>query len=275
MDVDTSIGKIRQPIFHFVKMENVIVDVLHMYIRITEKLVTLLLRKLEELDKSSRTKPNVAKFKSFLESLGIRKPFIVDKSGTVMRDLNGVEKIRLFESIDLENLFPEMPQAKEQSDLLKSFHHIISEVKAGVLKPEEIQEKTSAWYTSLISLNSAKEITPYFHIFKAHLHTQVTYLNTLGIQFNSFSMQGLEKQNDCLTQYFQRATNKRDDSILQIIKKRTRIELLTFNSSLMTSFQERRRAKKSSQESEAANDDENNADLVEERFDEIEEVEMC
>ncbi len=87
-------------------------------------------------------------------------------------------------------------------------------------------------------------------------------------------LQGLEKQNDCLTQYFQRATNKHADSILQIIKKRTRIELLTFNSSLMATFQQRRQAKKSSQASGAANDYEN-ADLVKACLDEQEEVEMC
>lgn len=40
-------------------------------------------------------------------------------------------------------------------------------------------------------------------------------------------MQGLEKQNDFTTTYFQRGTNKKGDIIQQIFTKRTRIEILT------------------------------------------------
>ncbi len=40
-------------------------------------------------------------------------------------------------------------------------------------------------------------------------------------------MQGLEKMNDFTTTYFQRSSSKKDDVLLQIFSKRTRVELLS------------------------------------------------
>ncbi len=65
------------------------------------------------------------------------------------------------------------------------------------------------------------------HIFASHLHQHVKYLETKGLSINSFSMQGLEKQNDFTTTYFQRATNKKGNVISQLFTKRNLIEILT------------------------------------------------
>ncbi len=62
-----------------------------------------------------------------------------------------------------------------------------------------------------------------------HLFEQVEHLKSKGININRFSMQGLEKQNDFLTQYFHRSSNKSTNFVSQIMKKRRRIELLTFH----------------------------------------------
>ena len=51
-------------------------------------------------------------------------------------------------------------------------------------------------------------------------------------------MQGLEKQNDFQTIYYHRSTNKKNNYIAQILRKRSRIELLTYHPNLEQLFQE-------------------------------------
>ncbi len=65
------------------------------------------------------------------------------------------------------------------------------------------------------------------HILSSHMYQHVEYLHTKGLSIISFSMQGLEKQNNFTTTYFQRGTNKKGEIMLQIISKRNRIEILT------------------------------------------------
>ena len=120
------------------------------------------------------------------------------------------------------------------NDLLKNFYEIISDVKSDI-RTSELEQRTKEWYALLAKLNFTAEITPYCHIFAKHLHEQVEYLASKRLTMNNFSMQGLEKQNDFFTQYFHRSTNK-TTYIEHIIKKRSRIEILTFHPDLKGLF---------------------------------------
>ena len=225
-------------------MENVIVEVLHMFMRITDRLQLLLHKNLEQMDCTFSTNLehhnlNFKKFVDFLESIGIRKPFRKEKNDFILRDLNGVEKIKLLNNIDLCALFPDLNKVSEKNDLWKNFRDITSDAKNDI-RMQDLKQRTKNWYASLAKVTFTAEITPYCHIFGTHLHKQVDYLTSKGISFNRFSMQGLEKQNDFFTQYYMRSTNKRADYIAQIMMKRSRIEIITFHPDLAGLFRKKK-----------------------------------
>ncbi len=84
----------------------------------------------------------------------------------------------------------------------------------------DLKKRLYDWYQLFSSLNFCSEINPYCNIFGMHLFEQFHYLKSKGIHINRFSMQGLEKQNDFLSQYYHRSTNKKKSYITDIKKKK-------------------------------------------------------
>ncbi len=229
-------------------MENVIPDVLHMDLRITDRLQSLLQKDIQSMDSTFSNNLfenlNFKKYTDFLESIGIKKPSRIENKQHVLRDLNGKEKRKLADKINLCSLFPDFNRVYEKERLWKDFYSILSYAKDNdIHRVNRLEEKTQNWYSLFCSLTFQKEITPYIHIFGTHLHEKVDHLRSQSISLNKFSMQGLEKQNDSFTQYYHRATNKKNDYIAQILKKRSRIELLTFLPNLVQFYQEKSRAR--------------------------------
>ena len=129
----------------------------------------------------------------------------------------------------------------ENRSRLRSWDSFSTTIKDDKITGEQLKRDTQNWLLKFISvvINPDNAVTPYIHIFVSHLYRQVEYLTKKGLSINSFSMQGLEKQNDFTTSYFQRCSNKKGDIMLQILEKRTRIELLTYVDDLV-SFLNRR-----------------------------------
>ena len=53
---------------------------------------------------------------------------------------------------------------------------------------------------------------------------------------NDFSMQGIEKLNGLLKNYYHSASNRQGDSLVQVLKKRNRIELITHDKEIKSSL---------------------------------------
>lgn len=231
-NINPDSGKVRLPIISFVDMENVSVDILHMFLRITDRLVLLLHKKIEQADSSFSQdideNPNFKKLTNYIESLGIKKPYKILNNKLTLRDLNGVDKLKLFNNIDLSTLFPGFGRINEVNNLWVQFRKICFAAKDDH-HISDLKKSTEDWYALFSDLNYTHEITPYCHIFGYHLDKQVNYLNSKGISFNKFSMQGLEKQNDFFTQYYHRSTNKKGEYITQIMMKRSRIKILSYH----------------------------------------------
>ncbi len=236
-------GKIKPSLFPFIDIKNVITDVLHMDLRVTDRFELLLRKDIESMDSTFSNNlvdnTNLKKYSDFLESQGIKKPCRIENRKIVLRDLNGKEKRILLDKISLPFLFPSLNRVDDKDRLWKNFQSVLSEAKCeNIRQVDRIQEKTFEWYHLFCSLTFQKEITPYIHIFGMHLHEQITHLKSKCISLNRFSMQGLEKQNNFFTIYYHRATKRKNDYIAQILKKRSRIELLTYHSNLELFYQE-------------------------------------
>ncbi len=120
----------------------------------------------------------------------------------------------------------------KKTEIWEDFIKILYEMKDDRLMIGEIKENTSLWLQKVLSIESFdanKDVTPYLHIFGSHLHEQIYNLKQKGLKWNSFSMQGLEFLNCLDIRCFHRSTNKKLTIIEQLIRKRSRVKILSFN----------------------------------------------
>ena len=227
-------GQVKNPILSFVKTDDIIVDVLHLFLRISDRLIDLLFEELNNLDLTYSSdlsdRPNLKQYVDFLDQINIKKPYYIGiKQNIFLRNLNGTEKEKLFDHINLTD-FHSLSHNIEKNELWVDFYNILNIAKNQNIVPSLLGEKTGEWLTKFINLYGSSEITPYIHIFGSHFHKQYEYLKKNDIGINTFSMQGLEYMNNSLTRYFHSGTNKKSypdcDILTQISKKRNRIEML-------------------------------------------------
>lgn len=214
-----------EPLFPFVPIERVVIDSLHMFLRISDTLTNLLIRDLFIHDQSQKTK-YLETYKTFLNevcSIRFKWNESRDKKELKYRDLTGPEKIRLFSNINIPSLFLLLPKKEQLQNLWSEFFRVMNKINERDCDPNEIDSDTKSWVRSFVSVYQGKDCTPYIHAFAMHTSQFIRlYGNVI-----SFTQQGLEKLNDITTKHFQRATNHRGlHSLKQILEKRNRIELL-------------------------------------------------
>jgi len=215
------------PLFRFIPIERVIIDTLHLFLRISDNLTDLLIRDLkaqDDLDKKRRRKhdkTNLEMYATHLnETCKIRFKWSEDTKELKYRDLTGPEKIRLFKNTDLCQQFPRLPNNDKINQLWSNFFTIINDINKEDNDYDEINIKTKAWVNNFTSIYQAKDVSPYIHSFAMHIPE---FLRLYG-NISTFNQQGLEKLNDITTKQFQRSTNVQ--ALQQILQKRNRIELL-------------------------------------------------
>lgn len=224
-------GQKRVPIINFIPVNRVIVDVLHMFLRITDCLERCLVRELYTFDAAYKIKDahSQRRYKEFLESIGIKEAAREEKDKYEFRDLNGTEKIKLMEHINLEELFPNLPYVKEKNKLWKSFRELMGLFKSVDSCPLLIETNSREFNKSFQDIYTKQHITPYIHIL-SHAHEMYAELKKKGLNLNMFSMEGVEYMNNQYTTYFQASNNKKAEGekkldMLQILNKRNRVEL--------------------------------------------------
>lgn len=222
----------REPIFPFIPLHRVVIDSLHLFLRIADVLINLLIRDLRILDGIEKATnvdlkgagaTYIKKYETFLNiSCKIRFQWYVDKeSKKLWRDLTGPEKIRLFNNIDIPELFP-LLEAKEQlQKVWKDLFTLSQNLRAA--NAAMFAKEAKDWIQSFLTVYQSRDITPYMHAFVMHVPEFLELHGYLVM----FSQQGLEKLNDLTTQNFQRASNHRDyEALKQILEKWNHIEAL-------------------------------------------------
>ena len=232
-------GCVRQPLFPTIPVDHVIPDILHLFLRISDVLINLLileLRRLDGIDKSKmqtldrRKATNVATYEWFLNiKCKISFHWFVGKETNTLqwRDLTGPEKIKVFEEINIPELFPAVPQALNVQQLWSNFFQIYNVLRSSnSLSKQEIDSfevQVQNWIKDFLSIYQSKNVTPYMHLLVCHIPEFLRKYGTLA----SFTQQGLEKLNDDLTKNFFRSTNHRDkDALKQMLHKLNRLEEL-------------------------------------------------
>jgi hypothetical protein len=258
-----TLGYKYEPIIDFISYDNVVVDVLHLLLRVSEKIFVSLIKKINVLEGNidSADFKNRPILKHFFDVLSnfckVYKPFtIVNVPGKEkeikMRSLNGNETLRIFETLskdgmELSNFFSDESEDNEfvtkfpnfkiedfdnENYVWLHFYQLFSTIKGYNEKPEiekinELRKKLKDWLEHFLIL-SPGSIPPYVHIFVYHVPEMIErHLN-----LNFYNQQGLEKIGDFIKSYYFRSTNrnrKQKKYLHQLIEKRNRIEFFQLN----------------------------------------------
>ena len=136
----------QKPIFPFIPIKRVVIDSLHLFLRIADVLINLLIRdlgikdginKVTEVPINSYTKS----YESILnETCKIPFKWNVDKVSKEIkyRDLTGTEKVRLFTHMDIAEKFPALTKAKE---LGKIFFSLVQDINKETCDADELSRK--------------------------------------------------------------------------------------------------------------------------------------
>ena len=219
------------PIFSFIPIEQVVIDSLHMFLRISDTMTNLIICDLRIQDALNKTadSTNLKIYETFLnEDCKICFKWNMDKDSKELkyRDLTGPEKVRLFKNINIPSLFPTLSNKEKLQSLWVTFFELINTINEEHYNHDEIDGKTKGWVTSFTSLYQSKHVTPYMHAFAMYTSEFIR----LHGNIIRFTQQGLEKLNDLTTKYFQQSINHRElSSLRQMLEKRSRIELLEDN----------------------------------------------
>lgn len=234
-------GYFREPIFKdIIPISRYIIDMLHLYLRISDNLLNSLIKdccEADNFDMSAISKFDITQYvhldtlqNTLRSKCNIRLMFqwVPETRKLNWRDLVGPEKNRLFENLRLEEVIPERKDLVLLQKIWDNFYSIIKLVRNNELNSDDLKQRTRDWLTDYLKIYPKTSVTPYMHAFVSHLHEFVFLYQDI----NAFNCQGLEKLNDISTNQYFKGTNKRSSALRQMMDKRNRMEYLasiTFN----------------------------------------------
>ncbi|RNA32675.1 hypothetical protein BpHYR1_027990 [Brachionus plicatilis] len=230
-------GYYREPIFKdIIPISRYIIDMLHLYLRISDNLLNLLIKECCEADKfdmGAISKFDLSQYHhlntlqtTLRSKCNIRLMFqwVPETRKLNWRDLVGPEKNRLFENLRLVEVIPEYANLELLQKIWDDFYSIIKLVRNNELNADQLKQNTRDWLADLLKIYPRTTVTPYMHAFVAHLHEFVFLYQDI----NAFNCQGLEKLNDISTNQYFKGTNKRSSALRQMMDKRNRMEYLGY-----------------------------------------------
>ena len=237
------------PIFDFLEFDEVVIDMLHLLLRITDKCYENLLEKITHFDKndsiSIENRQALATLEIFLKDIcKLSKPFYKSSRDVEekikLRSLNGNERLKIFEKVfenkqRFEDLFVNIDLNFDLENYVwKSFYYLYlsiksydeRELKINEIEIQKLKYDLKEWLEFYTILAGKETITPYIHAFVFHVPEFLIKFKRL----NLYNLQGLEKLNDFSTQFYHQCTNKHksDNKFLnQMINKQNRIEFFS------------------------------------------------
>lgn len=154
------------PLFPFIPIKRVMIDTLHLFLRISDKLTDLLIRDLRIHDATNTTDQKLTyleQYETFVnKKYKIRFKFSEDRDSKDIkyRDLTGPEKVRLFQNINIPATFPTLHNKTQLQNLWTNFFNLINEINEDTCDAKKIDTKAKTWVKSFTDIYQAKDITP-------------------------------------------------------------------------------------------------------------------
>ena len=213
------------------------IDLLHLHLRITDQLLSLLVSALNENDRGTGSdlnqRPNFKKYLEFLQNdCKITKPYYVKQNGNEstikFRNMNGNERNKILEQIHEKNMINMFSDLKDRllnlNFVFHEYYSLFCLIKSFATMPIDLgalEMRLREWLVRYMV--EQPKCTPYIHSFVFHM-TEFLLLNP---DLKSFNIQGLEKLNDLTSKYYFSQTNRKPLTyIRQLVEKRNRNEFL-------------------------------------------------
>jgi hypothetical protein len=229
------------PLLPDIDYEMIVIDLLHMFLRVSDVLFDLLI---DSIFRADRLEPNSLFDYERHKSTAILANFLNQKckrnktpSGLKLLELRenltqnwtGGSKRILFEEItkeisNINILFGNnFEKTLEVSQIWEKFWKLDIMLRSDeAISAKSIEDKTKEIYKLFTKTYALQKITPYIHFLFYHLHESYSKFGNL----NYYSAQGLEKLNDLSTYQFFGSTNKSKNFIKQLLEKDFRIGFL-------------------------------------------------
>ena len=187
----------QSPIFPFIPIERVVIDSLHLFLRIGDVLINLLIRDLNIRDGITKATIEIPinsytkLYEKFLnDKCNIRFRWNIDRESKQIkyRDLTGPEKVRLFTNMNIAEVFPTLKKAKETGELWKKIFSLVSDINKEKCNADELHINITLWVELFLRVYQTKDTTPYIHAFSKHVPQFIQLHGNLI----SFTQQGLE-----------------------------------------------------------------------------------
>lgn len=233
-------GCINQPLFPTIQIDHVIPDILHLFLRISDTLINLLIMELRRMDGIEKikikefNKSNASFLHTYVEFLNqnckisFHMYLQKDTSQLKWRDLTGPEKLKLFKKLKIPEIFPTFPQSNKVQEIWDGLLQINEYLWSGTIDKKEktlaeFKSVSTKWIRDFLTVYHTRHVTPYMHLLIAHIPEFLRLYGSLA----PYSQQGLEKLNDDVTKMYYRGTNHRiKEALEQILLKRNRTEEL-------------------------------------------------
>ena len=172
------------PLFPTIPLSHVVIDNLHLFLRVADVLINLLITELRQQDSIDQRKRftgqfDVSKFKhlenyeKFVSSLGIPSfQFYVGQASKALkcRSLTGPEKLKVFDSIDIKSLLPTI--SDDTSTRIQHLWTELLELNKLICLPsskltsptiQRYEERARQWGRDFIDVYHTDKVTPYIH----------------------------------------------------------------------------------------------------------------
>jgi hypothetical protein len=224
------------PLMPFIPICNVVPDVMHLFLRITDVLLEKFVSHLLKMDNVSlsassydqNAMQHLAAFERFARSLNFDFDFFFDKSSHKLcfTSLPVEQRLKIFTKIDLEIFLPNFEKVKQLKFLWSEFVSLYKMMNRKLNESEilEFSDRAKRWAVIFSSdVYLSRDVTPYVHILVYHIADAMRLHGDLSL----YSQQQFEFLNNTLTQQFFRATNHRNVMAFeQIFAKQARMTYL-------------------------------------------------
>ena len=220
----------RPSLFPFIPIENTIVDPLHLFLRVTDRLLMLLVNECRRQDGlSQKTKKiikdkniHMTKLETILSDNNIYFSWKTDEMGNLQYpELRGPEKILLYEFLDITTLIPGYKNANKFQEVWQTFFELVTMLKSSTVDVKMFNLKAQQWLKKCLNVFQTRDITPYMHILCFHVGEMLHLHGNIA----QFTQQGLERINDLLsTMYFKSTNQSRKTALKQLLLKHKRLQ---------------------------------------------------
>ena len=254
------LGYFNKPIFSFIEFEDVVIDMLHLHLRITDKLFDCLMDVMIRYDENAEfdldQRISLKMFESFLAfNCNITNPFVYNQRGEgnkiKLRTLDAKERVKIFEKLFEEgnrgftdlfancDILEENDGFQHENFVWNEFRKIYNQLKAlddgesliDTFDMDSFKTNLKRWLYFYKKIDTMENTSPYVHAFVFHMPE---FLIRHG-SINLYNCQGLEKLNDISTKLYHNSTNKNKTDkkyLVQLIKKMNRMEFYNLNDNI-------------------------------------------